>query len=99
MLAQNSVTDAQPQSSSLAYFLSGEEGIKNALAMNDSLPVICEHNLVRISTLPGRNFNATRATLVAHRVIGVVQNVQNHLLQLVRVAGNLWQIGLQLLDD
>ena len=47
----------------------------------------------------GRNLNPRLAASVTYRVVGVVQDIQEHLLQLVRVPDHAGQFLVKMLDD
>ena len=83
MLVHNAVADAQSQTGSLTHFFRSEEGIKNAIRMRDSRPIVEKRNLNRVALARGRNFDSRRAANFTDRVVRIVQDIQENLLQLV----------------
>src|SRR5580658_10451191 len=92
MRVDDPVANAQTQPSSLADLFCCEEWIKNALGMCDSRTVILEKDLQMPVAARRRNFNSSGTLDLSHRIIGVVEDVQENLLQLVRIADDERQI-------
>src|SRR5271166_1529985 len=85
VLLHNAVTDAQPQSGSLAYALGGIERLEDAMRFLDAGTRIVEFG-VHISVFGvDTHLQGTAASGFQHGVDGVVDDVEKHLLQLVRV--------------
>ena len=85
MFADDSVADAETQASSLPYFFGSEEWIKDAVRSGNPLAVIAERDLDEIPQVCGHDFNTGQAAGFAHRVIGIVKNVEKDLLQLMGI--------------
>src|SRR6266700_1251952 len=99
MLAHDSVADAQPQPRALSNFLRGEKWIENALRLLDAFTVIAQQDFHPAAVMHGLNFNQTGPARGLHGVISIVQDVQENLLQLVRVANEFRQALVKLLHD
>src|SRR5258708_15824130 len=99
MLADDSVTDAEPQAGALSHFLGGEERIEDALRMSNAFAVVAEQDLQPAAVVHCLNLNHARPAGGADRVISVVEDVEENLLQLVRVAGQLRQAFIKFLHD
>src|SRR5215469_7146471 len=91
MFADDSVTDTQPQSRPLAHFLGREKWIKNALRIADPDAVVAERDFNPASGASAHDLDPSCPPGFAHGVIGVVENIQEDLLQLMRVAHDLRQ--------
>src|SRR6202035_3292373 len=86
MFFHDSIADTQAQARALADLLGGEERIKNAVRLTDSRTVVPESYFDVVILAGGCDLNARSLSLFPHRVISVVQNVQEYLLQLAREA-------------
>src|SRR5208282_5695126 len=88
MLLNNSVTDAEAEPRAFAYALGGVERLKNAVRFLDSGTGVVKFG-VDISVL-GVDTHLQRSSLSGfqHSVYSVVDDVEKHLLQLVRVSGD-----------
>ena len=89
MLAHDAITDAQAQPGSLPHFLGGKKRIKDALRMLDAFAVIAEKDLNPAAILNGFDLNQAGSPGGLHGVISVVQDIEKHLLQLMRIANQL----------
>src|SRR5207249_9438316 len=91
VLMHNSITDTQAQSRALAYFLGRKEWVKNPFRMGDAMPVVAERNFHEPTRARGSNLNARLAASLPHSVICIVENIQKHLLELVRISDHAGQ--------
>ena len=89
VFADNSITNTQTQSRSLAHFLGSKERIKNTIGMSDSDSVIAERNLDKGIATGARNLDAWGPSNLVDRIVRIIQNVEEHLLELVRVPDDL----------
>src|SRR5689334_7694684 len=99
VFTHDSVADAQPQSCSLAYFFCREKWIKNALDVLNTRPVITESHFYSLAAANSFHDHLPLASCLADRVVGVVENVQKYLLQLVSVALDLGNGLVKALDQ
>src|SRR5579859_674304 len=99
MLTQNPIADTQSQTGALADLFCREKWIEDAFRMDYPLAVIGECDLVHAAALMAGDGDAARPVAVTHSIIGVVEDVEDYLLQLVRIADDLRQVGLQFLAD
>src|SRR5579864_7029692 len=95
VLAHDSVANAQPQPCAFSNSLGGEERIKNPLRVLNAVAVIAKDDFGGAVEQPGLQQNPRRPASFAHRVVSVVQDIQEHLLQLVRIADNVRQRFIQ----
>ncbi len=65
----------------------------------DAEPVVAEGNFDRVARLGGHDLDAGGAADFVHRVVGVVEDVEKHLLQLVSIADDIGKILVEMLDD
>src|SRR3977135_3129229 len=86
MFADDSVTDTEPQAGSLPNFFGGKKWIKNAIRIGNAGTVIAERDFHERSVAGAHDLNPRRAPCFADRIVGVIENVEEHLLQLLRVA-------------
>src|SRR6266849_4330427 len=98
MFADDSVADAQAEAGSLPYFLGSEEWIKDAVRIGNTVAVIAERDLDEILQACGHDFNTRQPAGLAYRVIGIVNNVKEDLLQLMGIANHIGQILIEELD-
>ena len=99
VLLHNAVADAQAEAGSLANLFGGEEGIEDAIGVGDTVAIVAEGNFDGIVGLGGHDFDTSGAADFVHGVIGVVQDVQKNLLQLVSVTDNVGKIFVEVFDD
>src|SRR5579864_5118579 len=97
MLFHDSVADTEAEAGAFADLLGGEERVKNLVGVDDAAAVIGEGNLHGVAGLGRHDFDARRTANLANSVIGVVQNVQENLLQLVGVADDIGQSLIEML--
>src|ERR1700720_1087586 len=99
VLVQNAVAYAQAQAGSFAHFFGSEERIENAIRVRDAVAVVAEGDLYKTGGARAHDLNARGTSRFSHRVVGIIQNVEKPLLQLMRVADHMRQIVIELLDD
>ena len=92
MLLHNRHADAQAQASSLANSLRSKERIEYAFRLANSRTVVAERYFHVVILAGGRYLDTRSLGLIAHRVVSIVQNVQEHLLQLVGIADDKGQV-------
>src|SRR5216684_3691500 len=95
MIAHNSVANAETQACAFADFFSCEEGIKNPLGMHDTSAVVANNDLAEAVALFGGDLDASWPAGFEHRIIGIVQNIEQDLLQLIGISPNGSQGFLQ----
>src|SRR5512133_3012720 len=99
MFPHDSVADAQAQTCSLADTLGGEERIEDAVGLGYTVAVVPEANFCKPVGGQSLNLDAAGSSGFNHRVVGVVDYVQEDLLELVAIADNLRKRIVQFLDD
>src|SRR5579862_3353167 len=99
MRAHKSVADAQTETGALAGLLGGEERIKNTLHVRDSGTVVADGDLNPLAGMRGAQENPPAATGFLDGVVGIVQQVQKYLLQLLRIPKNRRKLLVILLAD
>ncbi len=90
--ANNSVANAQPQPCALAYFFRREKRIEDPVRMRDARPVVAKADLQLPIPICRLDLDFSVPLPFLNGVVSVIQNVQEHLLQLVRIPQNLRQI-------
>src|ERR1019366_1350573 len=90
MRANNAVADAQPQACPLAHFLRREKGIEDALGMRNPRAVVSERDFHVPLAMRRRNLHLSGTPHFLNRVVGVVQDIKKHLLELMRVPDREW---------
>ena len=85
MFLDDPVTDAQPKAGSFAHRLSGVEGIENPARVLDSRAAVIELHAHEGVFLEDAHFQQTAPATLHHGIERVVDNVQEDLLQLVRI--------------
>src|SRR5208282_4233125 len=98
MFADNAVANTQAQTSALADVFGGEEGIKNLFGIGDAHAVIAKRNFNEWVGVGAPDLNAGGARAFADGVVGVVQNVEKHLLELVGISDDLGQGVVEVFD-
>ncbi len=86
MGANDSVTNAQAEAGALGCLFGGVKRIKDAFGVGDSSSVVGNGDLDVLFAAAGVNNNAPPLSRVLNRVVGVVQYIQEDLLQLLCVA-------------
>src|ERR1700685_1206167 len=84
----DAVADAETEASAFADFLGGEKRIEDAVYLRDAGAVVAKHDFDFIAAIQRLNFYSAGAADFLHGVVGVVQNIQEDLLKLVRIADN-----------
>ena len=84
--ARSSITNAQTQSRAFANLFGGVKGIEDFLRISDACAVIPDRYFEGRAPPPRRDFNVAALSGFLHCVIGVVQNIQEDLLQLLRIS-------------
>src|ERR1039458_2981488 len=91
MFADNAVADAQAQARALADILGSKERIKNGSWIGDAGAVIAKGNLDECVGARAHDLNASGASGFTDSVVSVIQDIEKHLLQLVRISDDLGQ--------
>src|SRR5262252_6982117 len=86
VFANNAVADAQSQPCSLTHFLGCEERIKDAVGISNAGAVVAKTNLNKRTVSDARDLNARRPSRLPNRIVRVIQDIEEHLLQLVGIA-------------
>ena len=92
MLFHDSVANAQTQSSAFADPLGGKKRIENSVRMTDPWTIVPERHFHKIFVAGRGNFDARTLSIFAHGIVSIVQNIQEHLLQLVRISDDEGQV-------
>src|SRR5882757_999527 len=98
MGAHDAVANAQAESSAFTGLLCGVKRIEDALRIGDSGTVIRNGHLNGIAAQPRTDTDAPAVPGLLHRVISVIENVQENLLQLLGIPEGGRQILIKLLD-
>src|ERR1700721_2962161 len=93
------VADAEAKSCALSNFLRREEWIENPFGLRNPRPIVADQNLELVCSLYRQHFDSSRPPRLLNRVIGVIQDIEEHLLQLVRVSHKHWQVLFISLDE
>jgi hypothetical protein len=99
VLLDDAITDAEAKPRALSHLFGGKERIENLVGMRNPVAVIGKRDLNCVSGLGGHDFNASGTADFMHGVIGVVENVEEHLLQLMGIADNVGESFVEMLDD
>src|SRR5450755_1493341 len=84
--ANDSVADAQAQAGALGGLFGGVEGIEDAFGIWNSGAVVGDGDFDVLVTAAGVNDDMPALSSVLYRVVGVVQDVEEDLLQLLSIA-------------
>src|ERR1700719_1420510 len=84
--ADNTVADAQPQARSFARMFCGVERIENALRIDDANAVVSDVHFNGVVLMTGSNSDPAAFARFLNGVVGVIQNIQKNLLQLLTVS-------------
>ena len=86
MRAHDSVANAQAQSRAFGGLFGGVKGIEDAFGIGDAGAVVADGHFDGFVRGAVSNRNVSALSGFLHRVVGVVQNIQEDLLQLLRIA-------------
>ena len=102
MLLHDRVGDRQPEAGALADILRGEERIEDLRlhVFRHARPIVgdLEHDRVAIEVVPGADDERAAAVRADHGLLGVDDQVEQHLLNLMRIGERLRQAGGERLD-
>src|SRR6516165_9350495 len=98
MLAHNSLADAQSETCAFPDILGGKKGVEDAVWTLDPVAVVAKDHLDQVVQIGRADFDARGAARIAHGIVGIVQNVQKNLLQLVRVPDHQVEILVQVFE-
>src|ERR1700722_4242113 len=84
--ADNAIANAQPQARSFTGMFRGVERIKNALRIDDARAVIGYVHFDGLIAMRGSNGNPPTLAGFLDGVVGVIQNIQKNLLQLLSIS-------------
>ena len=90
--AHDSVADAQSEAGALAHFFRREKRIEDAVDLRDARAVVAETISILSERCDRLDFDFPGAPRFLHGVVRIVQDVQKHLLQLVRIADHHGQV-------
>ena len=98
MVRQYAVRNRQPQAGALAHLLGGEERLKNVRQhfRRHARAVVLHQNLNKVLLALGGNMQASGARRLHQRLEGVVQQIHQHLLNLVGVTLGRGQLGMEI---
>ena len=94
MLLNNSVANAQSQACALAHRLGRVERVKGAVQIGESGPRVFHFQVGAVSSLQCAYSDLAWLGFALHRIDGVVEQVQQNLLELVFIDRHTRQIGL-----
>ena len=99
MLFHNAVADAQAKSGTLSDGFGGVERIKNPVRILHAGAAIGDFNTQAASIGICANPNIARAIFLAHGIHGIIENVQDNLLQLMEIAAGDGQARIKIAMD
>src|SRR6266850_8263458 len=99
MGAHDTVANTQAKPGAFAGLLGGVKRIEDPLRIGDSGTVIRNGHLNGIAAQPRADTDAPAVSGLLHRIISVIENVQENLLQLLRIAERGRQILIEFLND
>src|ERR1700730_7040406 len=82
----NAVANAQPQTCPFAGMFGGVKRIENALRIDDASTVVGDVHFDGVMVMTGSNGDPPALAGFLDRIVGVIQNIQKNLLQLLRVS-------------
>src|SRR5882724_9635306 len=94
----NSIANTEAQSSALTNIFCGEKWIENTLGIDDAQAAIAKGNLDKSAGSGTHDLNPGRPRAFADGVVSVVQNVEKHLLELMRVSHHFGQRFVKAFD-
>src|SRR5208282_767938 len=98
MLADDAVADTQTQARALAHVFGCKEWIEDNGGIGNAGTIIAEGNLHKGARQSALDFDSGGPRGFANRVIGIIQDVEKHLLQLMRVTDDLGQRFVEMFD-
>src|SRR5260370_6928425 len=98
MFADDAIANTQAQTSTLADVLGGKERIKNTFWIDDAHSVIAKRNRDERGGTGAPDLNAGGPRGFADGVVSVVQDVEKHLLELVRISDDSGQGFVEAFD-
>src|SRR5580765_3649328 len=99
MGAHDAVANAQAEPGTLTSLLGGVKGIEDAFRVGDTGSIVRNGNFNGITAQPRADGDPPAVPGLLHRVIGVIENIQENLLQLLGIAKGRRQLFIELLDD
>ncbi len=103
MFLDDGVRDRQPKAGALAHFLCREERVEDARlhVFRHTRPIVAdvEHDGLALEVMPRVEDERAAAVRGDHGLLGVDDQVEEHLLHLVRIGEHLREAGGQRLDD
>ena len=103
MLLDDRIRDGQPQAGSLPHLFRREKRIENprlhVVGHARTVVVHFEHDRVAVGVVPRAHDQRAAAVRADHGLFGIDDEIQQHLLNLVRVREHLRQAGRQRLED
>ena len=85
MRADDAVADAESQAGTFAGLFGGEEGIEDAFGIGDAGAVVHEGDFDVILGTAGADADAAVVARFLDSVVGIIQNIEENLLELLRV--------------
>src|SRR5216683_1752022 len=98
MFTDDAIADTQAQTSTLADVLGGKERIKNTFGIDDAHTVVAKRNLDESVGAGAPHLDASGPRGFADGVVSVVQDVEKHLLELVRISDDSGQGFVETFD-
>jgi hypothetical protein len=102
VLLHDRVGDREPEAGALANLLGREERVEDPLLHVLGTPAVVvdlEDDRRVLRFVPGADDERAAAVRREHRLLGVDDEVEQHLLQLVRVGEHVREAGRERLDD
>ena len=99
MGANDAVADAEAEAGAFAGGLGGEERIEDAFGLADAGAVVDESDFDEIRGLAGANADFAVIAGFLDGVVGVIENIEENLLQLLRIADGHLEIFVELFGD
>src|SRR6267154_1880783 len=99
MGAHDTVANTQAEPGTFAGLLGGVKGIEDALGVSDSSAIVRDGHFYGVAPQARTDSDAPTVTGLLYRVISVIENVQENLLQLLRIAERGRQILIEFLND
>ena len=88
MLLDDTIADAESETSALSYALGGVKGIEDAIEVSDSSAIITEKGAYQPTLRFDAKAQEARVASFENGVDGVVDDVDEHLLDLVRIGND-----------